>query len=70
MEDSPFLIIITDVDSRFKGRSNWFLFLDMLENAVFPEMLMQEVHIQMATWERIDGVTTKTRHVSETLGCI
>lgn len=34
---------------------------------VFPEMLMQEVHIQMATWERIDGVTTKTRHVSETL---
>lgn len=30
--DSPFLIIITDIDSRFKGRSNWFIFLDMLEN--------------------------------------
>ncbi len=34
-EDSPFLIIITDVDSRFKGRSSWFLFLDMLESAGF-----------------------------------
>lgn len=32
---SPFLIIITDVDSCNKGRSNWFIFLDMLENAGF-----------------------------------
>lgn len=34
-ENSPFLIIITDVDSCNKGRNNWFLFLDMLEDTGF-----------------------------------
>ena len=34
-QNSPFLIIITDIDSRNKGRSNWFVFLDMLEAAGF-----------------------------------
>lgn len=33
--DSPFLIIITDVDSVNKGRNRWFTFLDMLEDAGF-----------------------------------
>lgn len=31
--DSPFLIIITDVDSCYKGRNTWFTFLDKLESA-------------------------------------
>lgn len=31
--DSPFLIIITDVDSINKGRSEWYNLLDKLENA-------------------------------------
>ena len=35
LEDSPFLIIITDVDSMNKGRNRWFTFLDMLEDAGF-----------------------------------
>ena len=30
---SPFLIIITDVDSLNKGRNRWYSFLDMLEDA-------------------------------------
>lgn len=30
---SPFLIIITDIDSMNKGRNSWFLLLDKLENA-------------------------------------
>lgn len=34
-ENSPFLIIITDVDSCNKCRNNWFLFLDMLEDTGF-----------------------------------
>lgn len=32
---SPFLIIITDVDSVYKGRNRWFTFMDMLEDAGF-----------------------------------
>lgn len=35
LHNSPFLIIITDIDSCKKGRSNWFVFLDMLEEAEF-----------------------------------
>lgn len=35
MGNSPFLIIITDVDSMHKGRKRWFTFLDMLEDAGF-----------------------------------
>lgn len=31
LPNSPFLIIITDVDSMNKGRNRWFTFLDMLE---------------------------------------
>lgn len=31
--NSPFLIIITDIDSRYKGRNNWYILLDKLENA-------------------------------------
>ena len=31
--NSPFLIIITDVDSMNKGRCNWYAFLNMLEDA-------------------------------------
>lgn len=31
--NSPFLIIITDIDSINKGRNNWYLLLDKLENA-------------------------------------
>ena len=34
-QDSPFLIIITDVDSCNKGRNRWYNFLDMLEDAGF-----------------------------------
>lgn len=32
-KNSPFLIIITDIDSCHKGRSKWHVFLDMLEEA-------------------------------------
>lgn len=32
-QNSPFLIIITDIDSCNKGRNKWFSFLDMLEDA-------------------------------------
>lgn len=35
LDNSPFLIIITDVDSRNKGRNRWFTFLDKLEDAGF-----------------------------------
>lgn len=35
LPNSPFLIIITDVDSIYKGRKRWFEFLDMLEDAGF-----------------------------------
>lgn len=31
--DSPFLIIITDIDSRNKGRNTWYTLLDKLEDA-------------------------------------
>lgn len=31
--NSPFLIILTDIDSRHKGRSNWYVLLDKLEDA-------------------------------------
>lgn len=34
-QDSPFLIIITDVDSCNKGRNRWYNFLDKLEDAGF-----------------------------------
>lgn len=33
LPNSPFLIIITDVDSMNKGRCNWHIFLNMLEDA-------------------------------------
>lgn len=33
LPNSPFLLIITDVDSMNKGRNNWHTFLDMLEEA-------------------------------------
>lgn len=33
LTNSPFLIIITDIDSVHKGRSNWYTLLDKLENA-------------------------------------
>lgn len=33
LPNSPFLIIITDIDSRFKGRGDWYRFLDILEDA-------------------------------------
>lgn len=35
LPNSPFLIVITDVDSMNKGRNRWFTFLDMLEDAGF-----------------------------------
>lgn len=35
LPDSPFLIIITDIDSMNKGRNYWFEFLDRLEAAGF-----------------------------------
>lgn len=34
-ENSPFLIVITDIDSGFKGRNSWYHFLDMLEENGF-----------------------------------
>lgn len=34
-QDSPFLIIITDIDSFNKGRNKWYSFLDMLEKDDF-----------------------------------
>lgn len=33
LPDSPFLVIITDVDSMNKGRGDWYRFLDILEDA-------------------------------------
>lgn len=33
LDKSPFLIIITDIDSMNKGRNTWRAFLDKLENA-------------------------------------
>lgn len=33
----------------------------------FLDKLMQEVHIPVVTWGRIDGVTIKTHYVSRTL---
>lgn len=33
--NSPFLIIICDIDSRYKGRSKWFSLLDKLEQAQY-----------------------------------
>ena len=33
LANSPFLIIITDIDSRYKGRNNWYILLDKLEDA-------------------------------------
>ena len=33
LHNSPFLIIITDIDSYNKGRNRWYSFLDMLEDA-------------------------------------
>lgn len=35
LTNSPFLIIITDVDSINKGRNRWYTFLDMLEESGF-----------------------------------
>lgn len=35
LSESPFLIIISDVDSINKGRKRWFTFIDMLEDAGF-----------------------------------